>query len=227
MFDTPLTEAETDRLNQLLFDYGHDDSILCLSELDGFLTALVSGPNAIMPNQWLPAIWGGITQQPQWQSPTQMQEFMQLVMRHMNGIVDGLMHAPSEFEALFNYREVDGKTHIIVEEWCFGYMRGVSLDNGWAQLPQSLAQDFDLLRLHGTEGGFESVARMSEAQMAESIRRIEPAVRRLHAYWLSQRAHLKPPMRPQAPPMHAAVKVGRNDPCPCGSGKKFKQCCLH
>ena len=21
------------------------------------------------------------------------------------------------------------------------------------------------------------------------------------------------------------VKVGRNDPCPCGSGKKFKQCC--
>ncbi|MEY5302092.1 SEC-C metal-binding domain-containing protein, partial [Salmonella enterica subsp. enterica serovar Corvallis] len=23
------------------------------------------------------------------------------------------------------------------------------------------------------------------------------------------------------------VKVGRNDPCPCGSGKKFKQCCLH
>jgi SEC-C motif-containing protein len=23
----------------------------------------------------------------------------------------------------------------------------------------------------------------------------------------------------------AAPKVGRNDPCPCGSGKKYKQCC--
>ena len=22
-------------------------------------------------------------------------------------------------------------------------------------------------------------------------------------------------------------KVGRNDPCPCGSGKKFKKCCIH
>ena len=22
-------------------------------------------------------------------------------------------------------------------------------------------------------------------------------------------------------------KIGRNDPCPCGSGKKFKKCCLH
>ena len=23
------------------------------------------------------------------------------------------------------------------------------------------------------------------------------------------------------------VKVGRNDPCPCGSGKKYKKCCGH
>jgi len=22
------------------------------------------------------------------------------------------------------------------------------------------------------------------------------------------------------------IKVGRNDPCPCGSGKKYKKCCL-
>ncbi len=22
-------------------------------------------------------------------------------------------------------------------------------------------------------------------------------------------------------------KIGRNDPCPCGSGKKYKRCCLH
>ena len=24
---------------------------------------------------------------------------------------------------------------------------------------------------------------------------------------------------------NATVKVGRNDPCPCGSGKKYKRCC--
>ena len=23
----------------------------------------------------------------------------------------------------------------------------------------------------------------------------------------------------------AAEKIGRNDPCPCGSGRKYKQCC--
>jgi preprotein translocase subunit SecA len=26
-------------------------------------------------------------------------------------------------------------------------------------------------------------------------------------------------------PVRAAKKVGRNDPCPCGSGKKYKKCC--
>ena len=29
----------------------------------------------------------------------------------------------------------------------------------------------------------------------------------------------------KAKPVRIAVKVGRNDPCPCGSGKKYKQCC--
>jgi hypothetical protein len=33
--------------------------------------------------------------------------------------------------------------------------------------------------------------------------------------------------RPKAKPfVHRADKTGRNDPCPCGSGKKFKQCCM-
>ena len=31
---------------------------------------------------------------------------------------------------------------------------------------------------------------------------------------------------PKIEPYHAPPKVGRNNPCPCGSGKKFKKCCL-
>jgi preprotein translocase subunit SecA len=33
-----------------------------------------------------------------------------------------------------------------------------------------------------------------------------------------------PPLAPKAPVMRNAPKVGRNDPCPCGSGKKYKNC---
>jgi hypothetical protein len=44
-----------------------------------------------------------------------------------------------------------------------------------------------------------------------------------------------PPPRPPAPParpapatlpIRAAVRIGRNDPCPCGSGRKYKRCCI-
>jgi preprotein translocase subunit SecA len=31
-----------------------------------------------------------------------------------------------------------------------------------------------------------------------------------------------PPQKPQ--PVQVGEKIGRNDPCPCGSGKKYKQC---
>ena len=30
---------------------------------------------------------------------------------------------------------------------------------------------------------------------------------------------------PERPMPAVSQKVGRNEPCPCGSGKKYKQCC--
>ena len=33
------------------------------------------------------------------------------------------------------------------------------------------------------------------------------------------------PSAPALVPLRAEHKVGRNDPCPCGSGKKYKKCC--
>ncbi len=33
------------------------------------------------------------------------------------------------------------------------------------------------------------------------------------------------PLPPPIEPIHVDRKPERNDPCPCGSGKKYKQCC--
>jgi preprotein translocase subunit SecA len=33
------------------------------------------------------------------------------------------------------------------------------------------------------------------------------------------------PLPPPVEPIKAEKDVGRNDPCPCGSGKKYKKCC--
>jgi hypothetical protein len=38
-------------------------------------------------------------------------------------------------------------------------------------------------------------------------------------------SHLPPP--PVLRPVRVEKTVGRNDPCPCGSGKKFKKCCMN
>jgi hypothetical protein len=38
-------------------------------------------------------------------------------------------------------------------------------------------------------------------------------------------SHHHAPVPKGKPFVHQASKTGRNDPCPCGSGKKFKQCC--
>jgi SEC-C motif-containing protein len=46
--------------------------------------------------------------------------------------------------------------------------------------------------------------------------------RRTDGRWLYTRTTRQGP----APIKSAAPKVGRNDPCPCGSGKKYKHCCL-
>ncbi|PWB46887.1 MAG: hypothetical protein C3F18_12285, partial [Nitrosomonadales bacterium] len=44
------------------------------------------------------------------------------------------------------------------------------------------------------------------------------AIGDIHQFWLARRSTPET-IRREAP------KTGRNDPCPCGSGKKYKQCC--
>lgn len=219
MKSDPLSDAELDYVESILLKYGNDDSILDASELDGFFTALISGPEVLPPSRWLPALWGGTP--PKFGKDAELQRFMNLLIQHINNCVLMLMEYPAEFAALFSTREHQGETLTIVEEWCFGYMRGVALGQ-WPALPETEAAHLAAIELHGNEAHFPQLEGMSQAEHQQSVTAIEPAVRALHAYWLAQRSQAASPA-----PARAAAQPGRNDPCPCGSGKKFKQCCLH
>ena len=216
----PLSEAELDFLESILLKYGNDDSILNVCELDGFFIALISGPEILPPSRWLPELWAGELPELDWAS-AEMQRFMALLLQHMNNCVMTLMEYPGEFKALFHERQLDGKTYTIVKEWCFGYMRGVALGQ-WPEMPDAQAEHLAAIDLHGNEGFFPLLEHMSPVQHLQSVLEIEPAALALHEYWLENRA----PQRPNTP-LRAAATPGRNEPCPCGSGKKFKQCCLH
>ncbi len=63
---------------------------------------------------------------------------------------------------------------------------------------------------YGTEEGIEKVLH----EKSEFLR--------VNGQWFYNREMRLGP----APVKSSAPKVGRNDPCPCGSGKKYKQCCL-
>ena len=64
------------------------------------------------------------------------------------------------------------------------------------------------------------------APRATSMDELEEAFqRRKRANW-SRRAWPAPAMyQPVQQVVRSGAKVGRNDPCPCGSGKKYKKCC--
>jgi len=65
--------------------------------------------------------------------------------------------------------------------------------------------------------------KISRKKMDEINLLMAAAVARAHAHFLELRgAHAA---RPAQPLRRSAEKVGRNDPCPCGSGLKFKKCC--
>ena len=62
---------------------------------------------------------------------------------------------------------------------------------------------------------------LAEFRRTKSEVKNEPkfAPRRTQNYLVSSTYNSQPYLRPEA-------KVGRNEPCPCKSGRKFKQCCL-
>ncbi len=57
---------------------------------------------------------------------------------------------------------------------------------------------------------------------SEQVLQEKSEFRRVNGEWFYTRLIRNGP----APHKTAGPKIGRNDPCPCGSGKKYKQCCL-
>jgi uncharacterized protein len=227
---TPLSDEEFDRLNHFLLEridaeadtLDKDEGVLDMSELDGLFTAIVSGPVTIMPSQWLPAVWGDC--EPVWNHEKEFEEILSLMMRHMNSIAAMLMQAPEAFEPVFMEREVEDQIYTIVDEWCEGYWRGVRLAQAqWDQGGQEMTALLVPILAFTGETNWRGHD-FAHDQMQKIQQAIAPNVRSIHAYWLTRRPGQEPVRKPVR---HSEPRVGRNDPCPCGSGRKYKKCCLH
>jgi uncharacterized protein len=77
------------------------------------------------------------------------------------------------------------------------------------------------IRFFTADADLERLASMSDDEVSARQNLIEADVLRLFQHFFEQRNPAAQTVVRDQP------KVGRNDPCPCGSGKKFKKCCLH
>jgi len=218
----PLSDIEYEELDDFLLSAEHDDAVLDLSEFDGFITAVVSGPTVIMPSTWMPALWGGEENAPAWESIEDYQFIFGLMVRHMNMTSATLMDDPAGFEPMFLESTYDGRTSWVVDEWCAGYMRGVALYPESAVTIPEMIELLAPIRQFAHPDGWDELEGKDRREIRALQEQIAPAVRAIHAYWLARRT---PPDAAISTYVRAEPKVGRNDPCPCGSGRKHKRCC--
>lgn len=218
--NVPLSDGELDELDKFLLSDAVTDEAMDISMLDGFLTALAIGPNTLPPRQWMPIIWGGPMT---WDNENVAKRMMSLVFRHANDILFTLRSHPNEFEPLLYEGEQKGRQVPIIDEWCSGFVKGMALDEAaWRPLMESDEGDdmlFPIL-LYGTEAGWEQLQDdpALAARHDKFAASLGDCVMAIMDWWL-------PVRKAKAAKRREEPEVGRNDPCPCDSGKKFKQCC--
>jgi uncharacterized protein len=221
--DQPLSDKEFDQLDQFLLCERCAEDGMTMDSLHGYLTALVIGPEEVPLAEWLPHVWGLAQQAPEFKSDQEGKRVVGLIARFMNEIAMTLEVAPKEFEPLFCEQEIDGQPLLDAEAWAWGFWEGVNLRAAaWAPIWSSkLAQMVRPIRLLGAEElEAEEAALIAEPMQRHKLAiEIEYAIPQIYNYWLPQRKSAVSTIERSEP------KIGRNDPCPCGSGKKFKKCC--
>lgn len=207
-----------DELDQLLLD--QSDDCMLLTQLDGFLAGVIVCPDLIPPSGWLNCIWGRKDGAVALDVPTlaDLQRFIDLIKRRYNDILDELAQ-PGSYEPLF---DIDTRNDdILWELWIEGFASAMDLAPGaWRRVARSGDAGCEaalngISTLRALADGKQLPPEEEARWHREAPDLIPIWVEVLHAWRLENDIH-----RPAQ-----STKVGRNDPCPCGSGKKYKKCC--
>ncbi len=227
-----LSDREMDELDSFLMSDATSNEVMMLDCLDGFLTALVSGPVMPQPSQWLPRVWGpSVADAPAFAGEAQAERVVGLIMRHMNAIVWSLQQEPDFFEPIFdlNVYMDDEREYVDGEMWAHGYMTGINMQRGsWKALFESKhgIEMLQPIRLLGSADiSLEEEELIKTPALREELSKLIPAsVAWIYKLWAPQRYAAAVRATGNADGQEAP-KIGRSAPCPCGSGRKFKKCC--
>jgi uncharacterized protein len=201
-------------------------------EVRGFIFAVAGAPDLVQPSEWLPEAFAG--ELPEFESPEQAEAVLQDLMGMYNLFVSGKLRIKKEAPA---FREpaisnLDEKSAVAC--WCRGYYRGYSwLVDVWREyLPEELEEELVAIVLVLTFFESRQMAETcrEETGQGKSLEEIAELMRltfpkaMIEYVRLGQSIYeirLQDDRRSVTP----SAKIGRNDPCPCGSGQKYKKCC--
>jgi uncharacterized protein len=228
----PLDDEQLSRLEDLL-ETPELEEAMRLDEIQGYLCAALAGPRPIDEEDRLIDILGG---EDAFDSAAG-REAAGLIRQFTAALAATL--AAGDPPSLLLYPKDDGEdgTSDYVP-WCQAYLAGVDqAAEDWFECFEEQADeaaekeadylDERLFPLMVLNGEAEAAAKehgeiWPEGDERAALEReceddLPQAVADIYRFWLAKRG--AGTIRKDAP------AVGRNDPCPCGSGKKFKHCC--
>lgn len=245
-----LTDAEIGRLDTLLESIDPDDS-MTVEELDGFFAALACCPERVQMDEYLPVVLGlaGGRATPQTAEVAELQRLLEV---HWLAVV-GQLHEASGFAPVLSYDE-EGVAQGNAWAIGFLRGMAMRPD-AWSALEDDdeaadildpmmrLAEEVEAEADEAADGdpagaaggpdpagpdlagsapaGPDLAGPIPAEERGALIEAMFDSVMDINEFFREQRRrNLSPPTL-----RRDAAKVGRNDPCPCGSGKKYKQCC--
>jgi uncharacterized protein len=241
----PISEAEIDELAGMLGAGWAPEATMNIEQLDGFLAGLICSPRAVMPSEYVAEIFGGA--EPAFPDPDTARRFFELLMRRNNQVATALnapverLDDPRAYDPLLLDWSADGEIArslaaagnaeplpLAGELWATGFLQAVDLtredweavpegdEEGAALVDEALAAIAALVPEDEEVGAADAAAEVRDELIGDAL----VAAYDLREYWRDlqfEQIRVKEPIRREP-------KVGRNDPCPCGSGRKFKLC---
>ena len=222
------------RLDDALLALPEEHGGMLLSELDGFCVGLLVCPEMIPPSEWLAQVWGS-RGAPEFDSMEQMQSLMNLIMGHYNRVAT-MLTPPAYFAPVID--EVDATGEVLWEFWMDGFMSVVALrPDAWKNMSRgddtnasfAMLEIFRLARFGRERSKYSQTEQAEKDDYAvdfiiDSVLEINRFTKGLPPEALFDGMPWDVPAN-QAHDPFATTKVGRNVPCPCGSGRKYKKCC--
>lgn len=186
-----------------------------LSYYDGLFTGMAVGPETIPPSEWLPLI----IDDDEFHEHEDKEAATGLLLMRYNEVRASIENGA--FEPIFE-EGPDGELDGVA--WAEGFVKAMGLRRAaWSPLIDSKSDRSllapILLLLTDESADIDSDEMLTEIR-DNAFEYIPECVFEIDEFW-RRRGRRNPALT--AP--RVAPKIGRNEPCPCGSGKKFKKCC--